>query len=74
MKIPKKFFPIVYAFFLTLMMVFIVTGVSTAMNVGFPPHFFTLWMKAWAAAWLIAFPAATVVAPLARRFTEKVLR
>ena len=47
MKIPKKFFPVVFAFFLTLIMVFIVTGVGTAVNVGFPPNFFALWMKAW---------------------------
>jgi len=73
MKIRRGFFPIVFAFFLTIMMVFIVTGVGTAMNVGFPPNFFALWMKAWGAGWAVAFPAAIVVAPLARRLTERVL-
>jgi cytochrome c biogenesis protein CcdA len=73
MKIPKKFFPVVFAFFLTLIMVFIVTGVGTAMNVGFPPDFLALWMKAWGAAWMVAFPSAIFVAPLARRLTERVL-
>jgi len=74
MKIRRGFFPIVFAFFLTIMMVFIVTGVGTAMNVGFPPDFFARWMKAWIVAWMVAFPAAIVIAPLARRLTEKVLR
>ena len=74
MKIPKRFFPVVFAFFLTLIMVFIVTGVGTAVNVGLPPNFFLLWMKAWGAAWLVAFPSAIFVAPLARRLTEGVLR
>ena len=31
-------------------------------------------MKAWGAAWVVAFPAAIVVAPFARRLTEAVLR
>ena len=74
MKIRKRFFPVVFAFFLTLIMVFIVTGVGTAVNVGFPPNFFLLWMKAWGAAWLVAFPSAIFVAPLARTLTERVLR
>jgi len=73
-KIPRRFFPVVFAFFLTIVMVFIITGVGTAMNVGFPPDFFARWMKAWVASWLVAFPAAIVVAPLARRLTERVLR
>ena len=58
MKIPKNFFPIVFAFFLTIIMVFVVTGVGTAMNVGFPPNFFARWMKAWIVAWMVAFPTA----------------
>jgi cytochrome c biogenesis protein CcdA len=73
MKIRRRFFPIVFAFFLTIMMVFIVTGVGTAMNVGFPPDFFARWMKAWIVAWMVAFPVAIFIAPLARRLTERVL-
>ncbi|KPK03937.1 MAG: hypothetical protein AMJ64_14705 [Betaproteobacteria bacterium SG8_39] len=74
MRLPKKFFPVVFAFFLTIIMVFVVTGVGTAVNIGFPPNFFALWMKAWGIAWLAAFPTAVFVAPLARRLTEAVLR
>jgi hypothetical protein len=31
-------------------------------------------MKAWGAAWVVAFPSAIFIAPLARRMTEAVLR
>jgi len=73
MKIPRRFFPVVFAFFLTIMMVFIITGVATAINIGFPPDFFVRWMKAWIVAWAVAFPVAIFVAPFARRLTERVL-
>ncbi len=73
MKIPRRFFPVVFAFFLTIMMVFIITGVGTAINIGIPPDFFVRWMKAWIVAWMVAFPVAIFVAPFARRLAERVL-
>ena len=72
MKIPKKFFPVVFAFFLTLVMVMIVSGITTALNVGFTHDFFARWLKAWFLTWCVAFPSAIVVAPWARRLTEKI--
>lgn len=72
MKIPKKFFPVVFAFFLTLVMVFIVSGITTVLNVGITPDFLARWMHAWFLTWCVAFPAAIVVAPFARRLTERV--
>lgn len=72
MKIPKKFFPVVFAFFLTLVMVFIVSGITTAMNLGITPDFLQRWIRAWFFTWCVAFPAAIVVAPFARRLTERV--
>jgi len=71
MKVPRKYFAVVFAFFLTLVMVLIVTGVTTALNVGLPTDFMSLWLRAWLIAWIIAFPAAVVVAPWARRLAER---
>jgi hypothetical protein len=73
MRIPRRFFPVVFAFFLTIIMVFVITGVGTAVHLGFPPDFIVHWAKAWFAAWVVAFPVAIFVAPLARRLTERVL-
>jgi len=72
MKIPKKFFHVVFAFFLTLVMVLIVSGITTALNVGIAPDFVARWMRAWFLTWCVAFPSAVVVAPWARRLTERV--
>jgi hypothetical protein len=33
-----------------------------------------LWLTAWPVSWLIAFPAVTVVAPIARALSKRVLR
>jgi hypothetical protein len=53
-------------------MVLIVTGVTTALNLGVPRDFLWHWAKAWLIAWVIAFPSAVVVGPWARRMTERV--
>lgn len=71
MKFPKKYFAIVFAFFLTLVMVLIVTGVTTALNLGFARDFVWRWLQAWFLAWIIAFPSAVFVGPWARRIAER---
>ena len=72
-KLPGKFANLLFAFFLTLSMVFMVTGVSTAVTVGFPDDFLWRWGKAWLSAWLVAFPAAYVVAPRVRTFVSRLV-
>lgn len=71
-KIPKKFFPLVFAFFLTLVMVAIISGITTLITVGFRQDFLALWARSWGLAWCVAFPSALVVAPWARRMTERI--
>ncbi len=71
MKIPRQYYAVVFAFFLTLVMVLIVTGVTTALNLGFPSDFLKRWFEAWLIAWIIAFPSAVFVAPWARRLAER---
>ncbi len=73
MKIPKKFFPVVFAFFLTSVMVLVVSGITTLLNVGLTPDFLVRWFRAWLLTWCVAFPVAIFVAPLARRLTERVI-
>lgn len=69
--LPKKLAPALFAFFLTMVMVLVVTGVTTALNVGFPPDFLAKWLKAWLIAWAVAFPAAMLWAPWARKIVER---
>ena len=69
-RLPNKFANLLFAFFLTVVMVFVVTGVSTAVTLGFPNDFLWRWGKAWFSSWLVAFPAAYFIAPRVRKFVS----
>jgi hypothetical protein len=53
------------------MMVFIMTFVITAANVGFPPDFTARWARAFALALVVAVPLIYFLAPVARRLTGR---
>lgn len=72
-KLPRKLADVLYAFFLTLAMVLVVSGVSTAIALGFPSDFLWRWAKAWLTAWLIAFPAAYLIAPRVRKLVDSLV-
>jgi hypothetical protein len=58
-------FPAVIAFFMS----FFMSGVITAINLGFPANFLWQWGKAWAIAYPLAALAAFVSAGPARAIT-----
>jgi hypothetical protein len=62
-------FPVAMAFFMALLMTFVVTF----MNLGFPPNFIGQWMKAFAVAWPLASCVAFVAVPLARNITARIV-
>ncbi|MBI1401549.1 MAG: DUF2798 domain-containing protein [Hyphomonas sp.] len=51
------------AFFMS----FLMSGAITALNIGFPPDFLARWMHSWGMAFVLAYPAILIVAPVARR-------
>ncbi len=55
-------------------MAFLMTALITYLNLGFPPNFFVLWLKAFAIAWPAASAAAFLAIPLARRATGKIVK
>ena len=64
-----------------LMTLFVATGMSLFMsatmllfNLGLTSDFLLLWTKNWAVSTAVAYPAALVVVPLARRFTNRLAR
>ncbi len=64
-----------------LMTLFIAAGMSLFMsattllfNMGLTPDFWLMWTKNWAVSTAIAYPAALVVVPLARRITNRLAR
>jgi hypothetical protein len=71
--IPRKFAPVLFGFVLSGLMSFVVSGIATFRAAGLGPDFPGLWTGAWLTAWLIAFPIVLVVAPLTRRFVERLV-
>ncbi len=67
MKIPQKYTGLLFAFVMSLLMAFLMSGVLTAVFVGVDGQFIAHWMNGFIHAWPIAFPAILVVAPLVRK-------
>lgn len=72
--IPARFASILFGFILSSLMSFVVSGISTFRNAGPIDGFFGLWIGAWLPSWLIAFPIVLVVAPVARRAVNGLVR
>ena len=72
--IPAKFAPLLFSFFLSIIMACVVSGVATLNAAGLSDDFAALWAAAWYKSWIVAFPTILVVAPLTRRFVARVTR
>lgn len=66
-KLPVRLFQPLFGLFMAFFMSLLMSGAITAINVGLPPDFFSRWMHSWGLAFLLAYPAILIVAPLARR-------
>ena len=71
---PARFAPILFGLFLSGLMSFIVSGISTLRAIGVSDAFFGAWMTSWGYSWAVAFPTVLVVAPLARKMVAKITR
>lgn len=72
-RLPPRFNVVAVPFVNSVLMTFIVSGVSTWRAIGFAPYFTGSWMGAWAWSWIVAFPIIVVVMPLARRMVAAVV-
>nr|WP_314366988.1 DUF2798 domain-containing protein [uncultured Acinetobacter sp.] len=68
-KIPNRYASIVLPFFLSIIMTFIVSCISTLRSMGFEQFSSATWMSAWGISWLIAFPVLLLVLPVVRKLT-----
>ena len=69
--IPARFAPILFGFILSGLMSLIVSGIATFRAIGLAEGVFGLWISAWLASWLVAFPCVLVVAPFTRRLVAR---
>lgn len=72
MIVPRRFAPILFSCLVSLIMVAVVSAVMVTLNEGYSSDLFAHWLRSFAISWPVAFPTLTVVAPMVRRFVEKV--
>jgi hypothetical protein len=71
-RIPARYAGLLLPFVLSLLMTFVVSGVSTVKMTGLSADLFGHWMSAWGVSWLIAFPTLLIAMPAARRVVRAV--
>jgi len=72
--INPKYQHIVFAFFMALLMSCLMSLVISLFNVGLVNNIFSIWMKAWGFAFVIAFPSVVLVTPAVRRLVALVVK
>jgi len=72
-KLPKRYAPYLFGLLLSGSMSFIVAGIATIRALGFVDGVMFNWITAWLGAWVVAFPAVLVVAPMVRRIVAAVV-
>ncbi|ENX44493.1 MULTISPECIES: DUF2798 domain-containing protein [unclassified Acinetobacter] len=73
-KIPNRYASIVLPFFLSIIMTFIVSFISTLRSMGFEQFSVHTWMSAWGISWIIAFPVLLLVLPVVRKITMLIVQ
>lgn len=69
--IPRRFAPLLFAILLTGFMTLVISGVATAINLGFTSEFLDRWIRAWWPNWLIAAPVLLIVRPHVQHLTDR---
>lgn len=72
--ISAKYQRLVFAFFMSLMMSCLMSGVITFINLGLVNNFVSLWLDAYWKAFIVAFPIIFVVAPFVHKLTSIVIK
>ncbi|WP_280777808.1 DUF2798 domain-containing protein [Rhizobium sp. SG_E_25_P2] len=71
-RLPARYAGLLLPLVLSLLMTFVVSGVSTLKVIGLSADLLSHWMSAWGVSWLIAFPTLLVAMPAARRVVRAV--
>jgi hypothetical protein len=66
----SRFEPIIFALFVSIMMTFIISGVSTHSAISFFEDFIASWMSAWGKSWVVSYPIQLIVFPMARKIVS----
>lgn len=72
-KLPNHLFHLVFSIIMSGIMVTAMTFVITWANVGLNPNFLLQWLHAAGVAFPVAMPLVYLVAPIARKWTAKLV-
>lgn len=72
-KLPAHYAAFVTPLVLSLLMTFVVSGISTLKSLGPTAAFLSTWPVAWVLSWIVAFPTLLVVMPVVRRLVAMVV-
>ncbi|WP_199085696.1 DUF2798 domain-containing protein [Bosea sp. ASV33] len=72
-RLPARYAGVMMPFFLSILMTFVVSGISTLKALGLTAEFLQTWPGAWALSWVVAFPTLLVVLPVVRRLVALVV-
>jgi hypothetical protein len=74
LRIPARYYNLVFAFVMSLMMSFLMSGAITLINLGWVDDLLVRWLlQAFPSAWVIAFPVALFVVPAVRRVVGRLV-
>lgn len=71
MKLPKRFAHAVFSLLMSALSALLVSGVVMLRIHGTAPDFLPRWINAFLTAWPVIFPVIFFVAPLVRRWTDR---
>lgn len=72
-KLPRKYAQVVFLFIMTLCMCLTQSMVTTARYTGFGEGFIFRWANTFIHAYVVLIPMVTLVVPIARRITRRVV-
>ncbi len=72
-RLPASAAPVIFGALLSALMTLVVSGITTARNVGLDHFTAGIWARAFLSSWPIAFPTVLVVAPFVRRLVARLV-
>ena len=69
-KISRRYYTLVFSTIVAILMSLFMSFVLTAINIGFPSHFFVAWLASLGLGFAVALPVSLLVIPLVSKFIE----
>jgi hypothetical protein len=71
-RLPKRLAPVVFALIMSVTIGSLMSAIITSVNTGFDDGFLGRWLTAFGFSFSLAFPSTTLIAPIVRRFVDRI--